>query len=84
MGSTPAGFPVLRLRCFFPHQHRVVQVHGEMYAVQQKLDVMESKMLRPLMDQIDSAFQLHRGDSQQAKRGGGFVTVSKGGFVPVS
>ena len=55
-----------------------------MYAVQQKLDVMESKMLRPLMDQIDSAFQLHRGDSQHAKRGGGFVTVSKGGFVPVS
>ena len=60
------------------------QVHGEMYAVQQKLDVMESKMLRPLMDQIDSAFQLHRGGSQQAKGGGGFVTVSKGGFVPIS
>ena len=55
-----------------------------MYAVQQKLDVMESKMLRPLMDQIDSAFQLHRGGSQQAKGGGGFVTVSKGGFVPIS
>ena len=43
---------------------------------------MEPKMFKPIMDQLDHAFQLHRQDS--SKSAGGFVTVAKGGFAPVA
>ena len=60
----------------------VVQVHGEMYELTRNLPLMESKMFKPIMDQLDWAFELHREDSSKSK--GGFVTVAKGGFVPVA
>ncbi|KAL9189644.1 hypothetical protein ACHAXT_009319 [Thalassiosira profunda] len=55
------------------------KVHGEMYELTRNLPLMESKMFKPIMDQLDKAFQLHKDDSSRGK--GGFVTV--GGFVPV-
>lgn len=58
------------------------KVHGEMYEISRNLPLLESKMYKPIMDQLDWAFKLHREDSS-AGGGGGFVTVSKGGFVPV-
>mmetsp|Transcript_20383 Transcript_20383/g.44133 ORF Transcript_20383/g.44133 Transcript_20383/m.44133 type:complete len:95 (+) Transcript_20383:2118-2402(+) len=59
-----------------------VQVHGEMYALTRNLTLMESKMFKPIMDQLDWAFKLHREDS--SKSSGGFVTVARGGFVSVA
>mmetsp|Transcript_59286 Transcript_59286/g.126037 ORF Transcript_59286/g.126037 Transcript_59286/m.126037 type:complete len:412 (+) Transcript_59286:2-1237(+) len=58
------------------------KVHGEMYELTRNLPLMESKMFKPIMDQLDWAFKLHREDSSKSK--GGFVTVAKGGFVPVA
>lgn len=58
------------------------KVHGEMYELTRNLPMMESKMFKPIMEQLDWAFKLHREDS--SKSTGGFVTVAKGGFVPVA
>eukprot|EP00585_Thalassiosira_rotula_P000817 CAMPEP_0196160750 /NCGR_PEP_ID=MMETSP0910-20130528/46989_1 /TAXON_ID=49265 /ORGANISM="Thalassiosira rotula, Strain GSO102" /LENGTH=748 /DNA_ID=CAMNT_0041425689 /DNA_START=1 /DNA_END=2247 /DNA_ORIENTATION=+ len=58
------------------------KVHGEMYALTRNLTLMESKMFKPIMDQLDWAFKLHREDS--SKSSGGFVTVARGGFVSVA
>jgi len=58
------------------------KVHGEMYELTRNLPLVESKMFKPIMDQLDWAFKLHREDSSKSK--GGFVTVKTGGFVPVS
>eukprot|EP00970_Alexandrium_tamarense_P011637 scaffold2554_cov180-Alexandrium_tamarense.AAC.6 len=58
------------------------KVHGEMYDLTRNLPLVESKMFKPIMDQLDYAFKLHREDSSKGG-GGGFVTVAKGGFVPV-
>lgn len=58
------------------------KVHGEMYELTRNLPLLESKMFKPIMDQLDWAFKLHREDSSKSK--GGFVTVAKGGFVPVA
>jgi len=59
------------------------KVHGEMYELTRSLtDISRIKMFRPIMDQLDCAFKLHREDSSKSK--GGFVTVAKGGFVPVA
>ncbi|KAL7526771.1 hypothetical protein ACHAXR_005099 [Thalassiosira sp. AJA248-18] len=58
------------------------KVHGEMYELTRNMPTMESKMFKPIMDQLDWAFKLHREDSSKSK--GGFVTVAKGGFVPVA
>ena len=61
------------------------KVHGEMYELTRNLDLIESKMFKPIMDQLDWAFKLHREDSTKGGSGrGGFVSVSKGGFVPVA
>lgn len=59
------------------------KVHGEMYELTRNLDLVESKMFKPIMDQLDWAFKLHREDSAKGGRGG-FVPVAKGGFVPVA
>lgn len=59
------------------------KVHGEMYELTRTLDLVESKMFKPIMDQLDWAFKLHREDSVKGG-GGGFVPVAKGGFVPVA
>lgn len=64
------------------HIPSFAQVHGEMYELTRNLPLMESKMFKPIMDQLDWAFKLHREDSSKSK--GGFVTVAKGGFVPVA
>ena len=53
-----------------------------MYELTRSLALMESKMFKPIMDQLDWAFKLHREDSSKSK--GGFVTVAKGGFAPVA
>ena len=37
---------------------------------------MESKMFKPIMDQLDWAFKLHREDNSKSR--GGFVTVNVG------
>lgn len=58
------------------------KVHGEMYELTRNLPLVESKMFKPIMDQLDWAFKLHREDS--SKNTGGFVTVNTGGFVTVS
>jgi len=58
------------------------KVHGEMYELTRNLPMMESKMFKPIMEQLDWAFKLHREDS--SKSTGGFVTVAKGGFVSVA
>ena len=61
------------------------KVHGEMYELTRNLDLIESKMFKPIMDQLDWAFKLNREDSTKGGSGrGGFVPVSKGGFVPVA
>lgn len=60
------------------------KVHGEMYDLTRNLDLVESKMFKPIMDQLDWAFKLHREDSAKGGGRGGFVPVTKGGFVPVS
>lgn len=44
--------------------------------------MIQSKMFKPIMDQLDWAFKLHREDSSKSK--GGFVTVTNGGFVTVA
>ena len=61
---------------------KITQVHGEMYEMTRNLPLVESKMFKPIMEQLDWAFKLHREDSSKSK--GGFVTVAKGGFVPVA
>ena len=53
--------------------------HSKMYELTRNLPLMESKMFKPIMDQLDRAFKLHRDDDSKTKSG--FVTVS--GFVPV-
>ena len=53
-----------------------------MYAIRSTTSILESKMFKPIMEQLDWAFKLHREDSMKSK--GGFVTVAKGGFVPVA
>ena len=53
--------------------------HKKMYELTRNLPLMESKMFKPIMDQLDWAFKLHREDDSKTK--GGFVTVA--GFVPV-
>ena len=53
--------------------------HRKMYELTRNLPVMESKMFKPIMDQLDWAFKLHREDDSKTK--GGFVAVT--GFVPV-
>ncbi len=53
--------------------------YGKMSELTKTLTLMESKMFRPIMDQLDWAFKLHREDDSKTK--GGFVAVS--GFVPV-
>ena len=68
--------------CLFVRTFSLVQVHGEMYELTRNLALMESKMFKPIMDQLDWAFKLHREDSSKSK--GGFVTVAKGGFAPVA
>ena len=61
------------------------KVHGEMYELTRNLDLVESKMFKPIMDQLDWAFKLHREDSAKGHGKGGFVpVVAKGGFVPVT
>lgn len=59
------------------------KVHAEMYELTRNLDLVESKMFKPIMDQLDWAFKLHREDSAKGRGKGGFVPVAKGGFVPV-
>lgn len=59
------------------------KVHGEMYELTRTLDLVESKMFKPIMDQLDWAFKLHREDSVKGG-GGGFVPVAKGGFVHIA
>lgn len=59
------------------------QVHKEMYEQTRNLPLLESKMFKPIMEQLDWAFKLYREDSSKNTRGG-FVTVAKGGFVPVA
>ena len=58
------------------------KVYGEMHKMKLNLQGIESAMCNPIMDQLDWAFKLHREDIS-AGGGGGFVTVAKGGFVPV-
>lgn len=58
------------------------KVYDEMREVTQNLPEMESKMFKPIVDQLDHAFKLHKADS--AKSTGGFVTVKQGGFVHIS
>jgi len=53
--------------------------YGKMSELTKTLTLMESKMFRPIMDQLDWAFKLHREDDSKTR--GGFVAVS--GFVPV-
>ena len=53
--------------------------YGKMVELTKTLTLMESKMFRPIMDQLDWAFKLHREDDSKTR--GGFVAVS--GFVPV-
>lgn len=53
--------------------------YGKMSELTKTLTLMESKMFRPIMDQLDWAFKLHREDDSKSR--GGFVAVS--GFVPV-
>lgn len=72
--------PILNINTL-PYSNEL-QVHGEMYEMTRNLPLMESKMFKPIMDQLDWAFKLHREDSSKSK--GGFVTVAKGGFVPVA
>jgi transcription initiation factor TFIIH subunit 1 len=60
------------------------KVHGEMYELTRNMDLVESKMFKPIMDQLDWAFKLHREDSAKGRGRGGFVPVAKGGFVPVA
>lgn len=57
-------------------------VHGEMYELTRNLPLLEAKIFKPIMDQLDWAFKLHRDDSSQGRRGG-FVPVARGGFVKV-
>jgi hypothetical protein len=59
------------------------QVHKEMYEQTRNFPLLESKMFKPIMEQLDWAFKLYREDSSKNTRGG-FVTVAKGGFVPVA
>ncbi|KAL7477126.1 hypothetical protein ACHAW6_002939 [Cyclotella cf. meneghiniana] len=58
------------------------KVHGEMYELTRNLPLVEAKMFKPIMDQLDWAFKLHREDSSKGGRGG-FVPVARGGFVKV-
>lgn len=53
--------------------------HRKMYELTRNMPLMESKMFKPIMDQLDWAFKLHREDDSKTK--GGFVSVA--GFVPV-
>jgi transcription initiation factor TFIIH subunit 1 len=53
--------------------------HRKMYELTRNMPLMESKMYKPIMDQLDWAFKLHREDDSKTK--GGFVSVA--GFVPV-
>ncbi|KAL7445708.1 hypothetical protein ACHAXH_009107 [Discostella pseudostelligera] len=59
------------------------KVHKEMYELTRNLPLMESKMFKPIMEQLDWAFKLYREDSSKNTRGG-FVTVANRGFVPVA
>lgn len=58
------------------------KLYGEMNAIRTSTSTLESKMFKPIMDQLDWAFKLHREDSSKSK--GGFVTVAKGGFVTMA
>jgi len=53
-----------------------------MNAIRTTSTMIQSKMFKPIMDQLDWAFKLHREDSSKSK--GGFVTVTNGGFVTVA
>jgi transcription initiation factor TFIIH subunit 1 len=57
------------------------KVHGEMYELTRNLPLVESKMFKPIMDNLDWAFKLHREDSSKGGKGG-FVPVARG-FVSV-
>ena len=59
-------------RYLFVWTFSLVQVHGEMYELTRNLALMESKMFKPIMDQLDSAFVLNKDSSRS---GGGFVDI---------